>query len=85
MHLSMDMLWVYIIVYLTVCTSREMVASELRLGDDMKTSDYVLLYIVCISIIYVSVGIMMNNYGWFATLSPKTKSYKFISSVTYSQ
>ena len=63
MLLSMDMLWVYSIVYLTVCTSREMVASELRLGDSMKTSDYVLLYIVCISIIYVSVGIMMTNYG----------------------
>ena len=63
MLLSMDMLWVYIIAYSTVCTLREMVVSELRLGDSMKSSDYVLLYLVCVSIIYVSVGIMMTNYG----------------------
>jgi len=29
----------------------------------MKTSDYVLLYIVVISIVYCSVGIMMEYYG----------------------
>jgi len=29
----------------------------------MKTSDYVLLYIVSIAIIYASVGVMMEMYG----------------------
>jgi hypothetical protein len=30
---------------------------------NMKTSEYVLLYIVCVSIIYSSVSVMMEAYG----------------------
>ena len=34
-----------------------------QMENQMKTSDYVLLYIVSIAIIYASVGIMMEKFG----------------------
>ena len=41
-------------------TSKEMVIGEKNL---MKSSEYVLLYIICVSIIYASVSIMMEAWG----------------------
>ena len=37
----------------------------------MKSSDYVLLYIVCVSFIYASVGIMMEAYAGAKTYGTK--------------
>ena len=43
----------------------------------MKLSDYVLMYIVCVSIIYASVGIMMKAYaGGKMYNAPKDYTYK---------
>ena len=56
----MGVLLVYGIVLLMHCTLKEMVIGEKNL---MKSSEYVLLYIICVSIIYISVSIMMEAWG----------------------
>ena len=56
----MGVLLVYGIVLLMRCTLKETVIGEKNL---MKSSEYVLLYIVCVSIIYISVSMMMEAWG----------------------
>ena len=56
----MDGLLVYGIALLMRYTSKETEPIE---RHRMKSSEYVLLYIVCVSIIYISVSIMMEAWG----------------------
>ena len=51
---------VYTTAYSMHCILNVVASGEKEL---MKTSDYILLYIVCIAIIYGSVGVMMETWG----------------------
>ena len=63
-HLSMAIGVVLATVYSMPHTLKEMDPLDLKqMENQMKTSDYVLLYIVSIAIIYASVGVMMEMYG----------------------
>jgi len=60
----MDVGVVLAIVCLMPHILKEMDPLDLKqMENQMKTSDYVLLYIVSIAIIYASVGIMMEKFG----------------------
>ena len=51
------------IYYMVVLITREELFHTIGCIVMMRTSDYLLLYIVVITIVYCSVGVMMKMYG----------------------
>jgi len=51
------------IYYMVVMITKEELFHTIGCIRMMNTSDYVLLYIVVITIVYCSVGVMMKMYG----------------------